>query len=201
MVSDRWDPALYTPWIEYDICRENHPAGCTCSPIPTGISPTGETERSAPGPQVSPPGATMPPAAAPISLPHAIRAADDAPTIAAALVGAGLQPELAASLAPAIKATGVGWWITSGRRTPGEQEMLMRLGETTTPPSASNHVPCPGSLWATAVDLDPAVDDAMQHAELSKLAAYLGTNTHRWRWGGTFTDPSPHHFDVEKPCR
>ena len=197
-----WDPAIYTPWIEYDICKTQHAPGCNCAPMPGGVNPiTGETEATTPGPASGPteerPAPTVPAA---ITLPFSIPATEHPATTAEILVAAGLRPDLAASIAPAIAATGIGWWVTSGRRTVGEQEMLMRLGQTQTPPDRSNHVPCPGEIWATAIDLDPAVSEAQEAAELARLASLLRSSTHPWRWGGTFSRPSPHHFDVEKPC-
>ena len=138
-----------------------------------------------------------------ITLPYAVRPDEGVAHAAESLVAAGLNPDLAVSMAPALIQTGIGWWITSGKRTEGEQELLMRLGQTRTTPARSNHVPCPGDIWATAVDLDPMVDESRESAELSRLAAFLRsavTPLGPWRWGGLFSDPSPHHFDVRKPC-
>lgn len=205
MADARYDPSIYTPWILYDICKQFHPPGCDCTPAPGGLNPHTGSYGPAPADEtvVQPPpsGSTVPPA---ITLPYAIMVERGPANAAEALVAAGLKPDLAASMAPALVATGVNWMITSGRRSEGEQEMLMRTGATSTPPSASNHVPCPGDIWSHAVDLDPMVDEAHEAAQLSRLAVLLRSAAAPggpWRWGGTFGRPSPHHFDVVKPCR
>lgn len=194
-----WDPAIYTPWINWDICRQHHPPGCGCSPMPAGFNPiTGQETENAP----VPPGTAQPPSPV-VVLPHLLKPLEGSAYIASSLVGAGLQPDLASAMAPAIIATGVDWYITSARRTAGEQEALIRLGQTQTPPERSNHVPCPDDIWSYAVDLDPAVGEHQEHGELARLAQMLSsgyTPYGPWRWGGTFARPSPHHFDVRKPC-
>lgn len=197
-----WDPGIYTEWIHYDMCRMNCPPGCGCAPMPKGCHPFGaapeETEVASP-----PPSTTTPEPPKVVTLPHLLASMDGAVEIAAELVGAGLMPDLAASMAPALVTTGINWYITSARRTAGEQEALIRLGQTATPPERSNHVPCPGDIWSYAVDLDPAVGEHQERAELARLAQLLQNSVTPfgpWRWGGTFSRPSPHHFDVRKPC-
>lgn len=189
-----------TGWIEWQICQDHHPPGCNCTPMPSGVPPTGAT--------VPPPPPPPPPTSTPgefvsrfTGLPFYLSPDDSAVQIAADLTASGLRPDLAASMAAAIFGTGVGWWITSALRSVGEQDALIASGDTRTPPRQSNHVPCPGEVYGTAVDLDPAVDEAREDEYLALLARRLQTTRVGWRWGGTFRRPSKHHYDVPKECR
>lgn len=84
--------------------------------------------------------------------------------------------------------------VTSGARTVAEQERLIALGQTTTSPAMSRHVPC--GMQGEAVDLAGPPD----------IIAKLGRATYGTgiRWGGHWEDPEPWHFNVElteRPCR
>lgn len=77
-----------------------------------------------------------------------------------------------------------GLWLISGQRSPREN---VRAGGV----EGSRHKRCP----ATAVDLRFG---SVEGVSSPAISGWLGA---KWmllggRWGGTFSDPSPNHFDL-----
>jgi len=109
---------------------------------------------------------------------------DPKPLLRVLVHGWGLSPELACRIImtrDALRCEGrpLIFQVISGRRTAEDQAELRRRGRPAAPPDRSTHVPCPGSDYATGVDMKPIPEQQESWILLGTAAESQGL-----RWGG-----------------